>query len=79
MNIRCKFGNVNACVMMHTDDIILLAPVRSVMPKLLNEWEKYSKDFCLTSNTNKSETIIFGSKLGKFQLYFNNKCIPFLN
>ena len=77
--MRCKVGNVNACVMMQADDIVLLAPTRNAMQKLLNECGKYSKEFCLIFNANKSETIIFGTRMEKFHLYLNDKYIPFVN
>ena len=45
---------------MFADDLTLLAPTRSGMQKMFSVCESYCKEYCLSFNTKKTKSMIFG-------------------
>ena len=68
-----------ACVMF-ADDVALLAPTRGAMQELISLCETYCSEFCLTFNTDKTKSMIFGKSLGvdPFPLYLNGKPVDYV-
>ena len=58
---------------MHNDDIILFAPTRTSMQRLLNICEDSGREHYLIFNVAKSETIFHGTEFGRLKLLLNGK------
>ena len=52
------FGNVFVCALAYADDIVLLAPSRFALSRLLKQYYLISKLYQFDFNANKSEFII---------------------
>ena len=61
--VGCYIGKVCSAIFVYADDIILLSPTRRAMQVLLDICEQFGKDFGLTYNPAKCETIIFGDSV----------------
>ena len=59
--IGCHLLDLFVACIMFADDLALLAPTRSSLQKMINLCDDYCKKFCLTFNTKKSKSMVFGN------------------
>ena len=67
---------------MFADDLVLLAPTRSAMQKLINICESFCSEHCLSFNAKKTKAMVFGKSFDKIEispLYLNNEPIQFVH
>ena len=74
--VGCYVGNVASSILMYADDIVLLAPTRSAMQRLLCLCEEFCIKYKLDFSPDKCETLLLGFDSTNFELYINNKLIP---
>lgn len=77
--IGCHIGQTCTNIFGYADDLLLLAPTRSAMVKLIDICEKFSEKFNLTFNPDKCVLIIFPSPncvYGEVSLQMFGKVIP---
>ena len=60
--VGCHVLSLFAAAIMFADDLALLAPTRGSMQLLIGICEKYCKEYCLTFNTKKTKSLLFGKK-----------------
>ena len=58
----CKVGGRYVGVLSYADDITLLAPTRNALQNMIHVCERFSNDFLINFNANKSLAIVFGTK-----------------
>ena len=58
--VGCHVLSLFAAAIMFADDLALLAPTRESMQLLIGICEKYCKEYCLTFNTKKTKSLLFG-------------------
>ena len=73
----CYVGNVFVGALAYADDIVLLAPSRFALGKLLKQCSLFSKLYQFDFNANKSEFIIHSHnhEIHREEIYFMNKVI----
>ena len=77
-NIGARFGDLNLCIIVYADDILLISSVETHMQILINTCSDYGRDWALKFNPGKSSFISFGRKMytdTKFTL--NNEDLPY--
>ena len=60
-NVGCYVGDVCSSVLVYADDIVLIAPSRTGMQKLLNVCQDFGREYNLLYNPDKCEVIMFGT------------------
>ena len=60
--IGCHIGNMFLAAIFYADDIVLLAPTRSGLQRMIVECETYCKTYGLSFNAKKSKVMIFSKK-----------------
>ena len=68
-NVGCHIGNVCTSIIMYADDIVLLAPTRGAMQKLLSICQDFGESFNLAFNSEINESIVLMYYL-KILIYF---------
>ena len=58
--IGCHVLSLFAAAILFADDLALLAPTRQSMQLLIDICETYCKEYCLSFNTKKTKSLIFG-------------------
>ena len=58
--VGCHILNLFLGCIMFADDLALIAPTRGSMQEMLDICESYCRDYCLTFNTAKTKSLIFG-------------------
>ena len=58
--IGCHVDSLFVGAIMFADDLALLAPTRGAMQKMIDICESYCYEHCLTFNTKKTKSMIFG-------------------
>ena len=69
-NVGCHVGHVFAGSFAYADDILLLAPTRSSMEKLIKICESFSESYSISFNATKSRHIFFSKTNEKSQVCF---------
>ena len=72
----CYIGQSFVGVLGYADDIVLFAPTRYSLSRLLTECELFSEEYLLTFNANKSNYIVFphvGDNVSKNIIFMNNQ------
>ena len=72
----CYIGQSFVGALGYADDIVLLAPTRYSLSRLLKECELFSEEYLLTFNANKSNYIVFphvGDNVSKNINFMNNQ------
>ena len=64
---------------MYADDLALLAPTRSSLQRLLKICEEYGGEWCITYNSSKTMTMLFGRPVASDSLYLNGAPIAFVS
>ena len=67
--VGCNVGHVFSGAFAYADDLILLAPTRCSMKKMLELCEQFSADYDICFNPSKSKAVCFGPSLSA-----NNNC-----
>ena len=60
--IGCHIGNMFLASIFYADDIVLLAPTRSGLMRMIIDCETYCKSYGLSFNAKKSKVMIFSKK-----------------
>ena len=74
--LGCYVGDVASSVLIYADDIVLMAPTRSAMQRLINICEKFGAEYNLEFNPDKCETLLVGFNNFNIELSLNGKLIP---
>ena len=74
--LGCYVGDVASSVLIYADDIVLMAPTRSAMQRLINICEKFGAEYNLEFNPDKCETLLVGFNNFNIELSLNGKSIP---
>ena len=80
--IGCHINSVFYGSIMFADDLALLAPTRSAMQLMMTICESYCKEFCLTFNTKKTKSMLFGANfdsLDPMSLTLNNEAVHYVS
>jgi hypothetical protein len=72
-NIGAQINNINVCIIVYADDILLLSPVDSHLQRLLDICDAYSKFWRIKFNAKKSNIIEFGPQFFENTTFFINK------
>ena len=56
----CRVSNIYVGVLSYADDLTLIAPTRTALQTMVNECERFSNEFDIQFNADKSVGIIFG-------------------
>ena len=67
----CKMNNEYFGIIGYADDIVLMAPDKETLNRMLEICNKYARDHCLIFNAAKSQFIIFGDHTEKETIMFN--------
>ena len=59
--IGCHLISLFLAAIMFADDLALLAPTRGAMQDMIHICEEYCSEFCLSFNTKKTKSMIFGN------------------
>ena len=78
-NVGCYVGDVCSSVLVYADDIVLIAPSRTGMQKLLNVCQDFGREYNLLYNPDKCEVIMFGTNKNIKDLTLHSKTIPVKN
>ena len=78
--IGCHIINLFLACLLYADNLCLIAPTRGAMQTMLLICEEYCDEFCLTFNTKKSKSLLFGSFKGVTvePLYLNSQPIEYV-
>ena len=79
--VGCHILNIFLACIMFADDLALLAPTQGVMQDLIIICETFCREACLSFNTAKTKTLIFGSRNKLFDpapLILNNAPIEYV-
>ena len=57
--LGCHIGNLFLASLFFADDIVLLAPTRSALQRMINECSNYCDKYCLSFNAKKSKVMVF--------------------
>ena len=75
-NLGALIGNLNVCIIVYADDILLISSVDSHLQKLLDICSNYSQVWRIKFNSSKSNIIEFGNQIFKnSKFYINNNPI----
>jgi len=76
--VGCHIGHVFAGAFAYADDIILLAPTRYSMEKLIDICETFSKEYFISFNATKSKHIYFSknNQLSPVAFIMQDSIIP---
>ena len=72
-NIGAQINNINICIIVYADDILLLSPVDSHLQRLLDICDAFSKFWRIKFNAKKSNIIEFGPQFFENTTFFINK------
>jgi len=78
--VGCHILNVFISCILFADDLTLLAPTRSSMQRMIQICSEFCSKNCLTMNTAKTKTLLFGKKVHEHcqPLLLNNSRIDFV-
>ena len=62
--IGCHITNTFLGAILFADDLVLIAPTRAALQRLIDTCGKYCTDYCLQLNPKKSKVMFFGKKYG---------------
>ena len=81
--IGCHIGNLFLTSIFFADDMVLLAPTRSALQRMIDDSSLYCKKYCLSFNAKKSKVMVFSkTKINKDiikPLTINNADIDFVD
>ena len=76
-NIGALFKNINTCIIVYADDVILISPNDNHLQKLLNICGEFGQKWNIKFNPTKSNIVEFGRQFFNFsQFYLNHQLIP---
>ena len=74
-SIGCHIYRIFLAMILFADDLVLLAPTRQALNKMIQACASYCKEFCLAFNASKSKIIVFS----KTKIDHENLCPILLN
>ena len=63
LRVGCNIGQVFVGVLAYADDVVLIAPTASAMREMLDQCDRYAREFNVVFNVKKSKCMIFTAKL----------------
>ena len=77
----CYINNEFFGAIMFADDLVLLAPTRGAMQKLIQICERFCEEHCLSFNAKKTKAMVFGkrSENGISPVLLNNEPVQFVD
>ena len=77
--LGCYIGNIPCNVLAFSDDVVLLSPSVTALKKMVGNCEKYSNNYFVKFNSEKSQILNFNKSEANFNIQINNQKIESFN